>query len=126
EELQRIFGDKYGGSTQRGDELVEYHLKPGEAATEDELDQVGLLTMPRSTHISTVDAIDPTKARPVRIKRVWEGKDYFYNCLVTESVKDQYLAGDVKVGDYVIVGGARNNCDSHSGTSISRGCFTSY
>lgn len=58
---------------------------------------------PRSTHISTIDAIDTTKARPVRIKRVWEGKDYFYDCLVTESVKDQYLAGDVKVGDYVIV-----------------------
>lgn len=58
---------------------------------------------PRSTHISTIDAIDTTKARPVRIKRVWEGRDYFYDCLVTESVKDQYLAGDVKVGDYVIV-----------------------
>lgn len=58
---------------------------------------------PRSTHISTIDAIDTTKARPVRIKRVWEGRDYFYDCFATESVKDQYIAGDVKVGDYVIV-----------------------
>ncbi len=58
---------------------------------------------PRSTHISTIDAIDTTKARPVRIKWVWEGRDYFYDCLVTESVKDQYVAGDVIVGDYVIV-----------------------
>lgn len=58
---------------------------------------------PCSTHISTIDAIDTGKARPVRIKRVWEGRDYFYDCLVTESVKDQYVAGDVKVGDYVII-----------------------
>lgn len=58
---------------------------------------------PRSTHISIIDAIDTAKARPVRIKRVWESGDYFYDCFATESVKDQYLAGDVKVGDYVIV-----------------------
>lgn len=58
---------------------------------------------PRSTHISTIDAIDTTKARPVRIKRVWESMDYFYDCLVTESVKDQYVAGDVAIGDYVLV-----------------------
>jgi len=58
---------------------------------------------PLSTHISTIDAVDTTKARPVRIKRVWEGEDYFYDCLATESVKDQYIAGDVKVGDFVIV-----------------------
>lgn len=58
---------------------------------------------PLSTHISIIDAIDTSKARPVRIKRVWEGKDYFYDCFATESVKDQYLAGDVVVGDYVIV-----------------------
>lgn len=58
---------------------------------------------PHSTYISTIDAIDTTKVRPVRVKRVWEGKDYFYNCFVTESVKDQYVAGDAKVGDYIIV-----------------------
>ena len=58
---------------------------------------------PLSTYISTIKAIDTAKARPVKVKRVWEGKDYFYDCLVTESVKDQYVAGDVAVGDYVIV-----------------------
>lgn len=56
-----------------------------------------------STHISIIDAIDTSKARPVRIKRTWNGKDYFYDCFVIESLKDQYVAGDVKVGDYVIV-----------------------
>lgn len=69
----------------------------------DEPEQQAIVEPPPSSHISIIDAIDTSKARPVRIKRVWEGKDYFYNCLVTESVKDQYIAGDVKVGDYVIV-----------------------
>lgn len=58
---------------------------------------------PRSTHISTIDAIGTSKAKPARIKRIWEGRNYFYDCFVTESVKDQYIAGDVAVGDYVIV-----------------------
>lgn len=58
---------------------------------------------PRSTHISTIDAIDTNKARPAKIKRVWEGRDYFYDCFVTESVKDQCVAGDIAIGDYVLV-----------------------
>lgn len=58
---------------------------------------------PLSAHVSVIDAIDTAKARPVRIKRVWKDKDYFHDCFATESVKDQYLAGDVAVGDYVIV-----------------------
>lgn len=58
---------------------------------------------PHSTHVSILENIAPSKARPARIKRTWEGKDYFYDCFVTESVKDQYLAGDVAVGDYVVV-----------------------
>ncbi len=60
-------------------------------------------TPPISTYISTIEAIDPTKPRPAKIKRVWLGHDYLYDCLVSESIKDQYLAGDVGVGDYVVV-----------------------
>lgn len=58
---------------------------------------------PRSAHISIIDAIDTGKTRPVRIKRVWGGRDYFYDCFATESVKDQFVQGDVAVGDYVLV-----------------------
>lgn len=43
EELREIFGDRYEGCTQAGDELVEYRLKPGEAATSEELAQVEVL-----------------------------------------------------------------------------------
>ena len=58
---------------------------------------------PISTHISIIDAINTDETKPVRIKRVWEGRDYFYDCLVTQSIKDQFIAGDIVVGDYVIV-----------------------
>ena len=58
---------------------------------------------PHSSHVSIINAIDTAKARPVKVKRVWQGKDYFYDCLVAESVKDQYVAGNITIGDYVIV-----------------------
>jgi hypothetical protein len=56
-----------------------------------------------STHIVTLVSVDPTKARPARIKRVWEGRDYYYDGLATQTVKDEYVAGKIKVGDYLIV-----------------------
>ena len=58
---------------------------------------------PRSTHISVLEAIDALKARPARIRRVWEGESYYFDCFVTETVKDQYIAGDIQVGDYMLV-----------------------
>ena len=58
---------------------------------------------PRSSHISTLESVDPTKARPARIKRVWQGKDYYYDCFATQTVRDEYVAGKVAVGDYMIV-----------------------
>jgi len=58
---------------------------------------------PRSTHVSILQAVDPTKARPARIKRTWQGIDYLYDCFVTQTVKDEYVAGNIKIGDYVLV-----------------------
>ena len=58
---------------------------------------------PLSTHISTLQAVDPNKARPAKVKRTWQGIDYFYDCLVTQTVKDEFVAGKIKIGDYVLV-----------------------
>ena len=58
---------------------------------------------PHSTHISILEAVDPTKTRPAKVKRVWEGRDYFYDCFATQSVKDEFVAGKIKIGDYVLV-----------------------
>lgn len=58
---------------------------------------------PRSSHISVLAAVDAAKARPARIKRVWEGRNYFYDCFATQTVKDEFVAGKIAIGDYVIV-----------------------
>jgi len=57
----------------------------------------------RSTHVSQVVKIDPSKVKPAQIKRVWEERDYLYDCFVTETIKDMYLAGNINVGDFVLV-----------------------
>jgi len=57
EELRKIFGKKYQGCTQAGDELVEYRLKPGQVATPEESAKVGEL--PKSAR----QEIDDLKAR---------------------------------------------------------------
>ena len=54
EELRNIFGDKYQGCTQRGDELVEYRLKPGRTATAAELASVDALPKGMRSEIETL------------------------------------------------------------------------
>jgi len=61
EELRKIFGDKYEGCTQRGDELVEYRLKPGYSATAEELAMVDAL--PKSEIAELRDKVKNLTAR---------------------------------------------------------------
>lgn len=58
---------------------------------------------PCSSHISVLVAVDATQTRPAKVKRVWQGRDYFYDCFATQTVKDEFVAGKIAIGDYVIV-----------------------
>lgn len=58
---------------------------------------------PRSTHVSVLEDVDQAKVRPARVRRTWEGNDYYYDCFASEVVKDQWLAGTLQVGDHVLV-----------------------
>lgn len=60
-------------------------------------------TPPLSTHWAVIDSFNVGQTKPMRVKRTWDGREYQVNCYVTESVKDRYLAGDIAVGDYVMV-----------------------
>jgi len=60
-------------------------------------------TPPRSTHVSVLTAVNASNARPATIKRVWEGNDYFFDCFVTQTVADEFVAGKIQIGDYVSV-----------------------
>ena len=56
---------------------------------------------PRSGHPAQLVSVSAGVARPARVKRIWNGQEYFYDCLVTEAVIDQYQAGSIVVGDYL-------------------------
>ena len=76
-------------------------------ATQEEIDNFNQLSRdsepPVSTSIASIEAVDTSKARPARVKRMWRDKAHYYDCFVTETVKDQYLAGNIAVGDHVLV-----------------------
>ena len=50
-----------------------------------------------------IDSFRPSETKPLRVKRTWNGREYTVDCFVTEAVKDQYLAGDIAFGDFVLV-----------------------
>ena len=58
---------------------------------------------PLCTHWAKVDSLDLTKQKPITVKRTWHGREYQVDCYVTENIKDQYQAGNIAIGDYVIV-----------------------
>ena len=70
----------------------------------DDLDLIPVLpTPPRSTHVSVLTAVNASAVRPASIKRVWEGNDYFFDCFVTQTVRDEYVEGKIVLGDFVLV-----------------------
>lgn len=56
-----------------------------------------------STHLSQLVGIDVNAVRPATVKRIWEEREYFYDCFVTQTIKDMYAAGDIQLGDWVLV-----------------------
>lgn len=60
-------------------------------------------TPPLCTHWAVIVSIEPANEKPLRVRRLWGGEEYQLNCYVTEAIKDQYLAGDIAIGDYVLV-----------------------
>ncbi|MFC1924290.1 hypothetical protein ACFLXA_02870 [Chloroflexota bacterium] len=105
--------------------LVEYKLYPKQSFTplyEDVLvgdtyekriawqtiDSLNLLDfteneLPCSEHIGKLVAVNPSLAKPATIRRSFMGVDYDIKCVVTQSVKDQFQSGALKVNDYVLV-----------------------
>jgi len=59
--------------------------------------------LPHSEHIGKLMAVNATAARPATVRRKFMGTTYDVNCLVTQEVKDEYQAGKIQLGDYVIV-----------------------
>ena len=61
------------------------------------------LEPPRSTHLAALVSVTLGSVRPAKVKRVWQGKAYYYDCFVSQMVKDGYVAGTIVIGDFLLV-----------------------
>lgn len=59
--------------------------------------------IPWSDHIARLIDIDADKTRPAQVRRFYKGETYDIWCLVRQNVVDEYLAGDLEIGDWVTV-----------------------
>lgn len=59
--------------------------------------------LPWSDHIGKLIDIDPSRAKPAQVRRFYMGNTYDFWCLVRQNVVDEYIAGDLAIGDWVTV-----------------------
>jgi len=73
--------------------------------TLDELNLRGfeILDLPVSQHLARIKIIDVSRDKPITVERKFAGQNFDIPCVVTENIKDQFLAGDINIGDIVIV-----------------------
>lgn len=59
--------------------------------------------LPDSEHPAKLLAVNPALAKPATVRRWHKGRSFDIPCLVSQTIKDQYQAGDVQIGDWVVV-----------------------
>lgn len=59
--------------------------------------------LPKSEHIGKLKAVNIGQAKLATVTRRFWGEDYDVSCLATQSIKDLYQAGDIQIGDFVLV-----------------------
>lgn len=67
--------------------------------------------LPHSEHIGKLISVNVSVAKPATIRRKYLGDTYDVDCFVTQTVKDQYQAGDIQINDYVVVSFIDENPD---------------
>jgi len=50
-----------------------------------------------------LESVNVTTVKPATVRRTWEGTDYVLDCYITQNVKDEWLAGNIAIGDYVLI-----------------------
>jgi len=50
-----------------------------------------------------LDSVNVAAVKPATVRRIWQGTDYVLDCYITQHVKDEWLAGNIAIGDYVLV-----------------------
>lgn len=78
-------------------------IGPTTLMAELDLQAVTAADLPHSEHIAKLIAVNATASRPATIRRRYMGVDYDIKCLVSQTVRDQYVAGTIQLGDFVVV-----------------------
>jgi hypothetical protein len=52
---------------------------------------------------ATITAMNVGAKKPLEVTRNWKGYTFTFNCYVTQDLRDQYVAGNVTIGDIVVV-----------------------
>ena len=50
-----------------------------------------------------LQAVNVAAVKPATVRRTWEGTDYTLDCYITQHVRDEWIAGHIAIGDYVLV-----------------------
>ena len=50
-----------------------------------------------------LQAVNVSAVKPATVSRTWEGTDYTIDCYITQNVKDEWLASNIAIGDYVLI-----------------------
>ena len=58
---------------------------------------------PVSSFWAVLESVNVSAVKPARVRRNWLGTDYVFDCYVSQQMKDEYQAGNVAIGDYVLV-----------------------
>jgi len=80
-----------------------WHNHETELISEGFLEPIPEPQPPCSIHLARLTGINPDKVKPATVVRTWEDKDYTYDCFVTQTIKDQWVAGNIAIGDIVLV-----------------------
>jgi hypothetical protein len=55
------------------------------------------------THWARILEMNPGQERPLRVQRTYRGEQFTVRCYVTKDLVDLYQAGELAVGDFVLV-----------------------
>lgn len=83
-------------------------------------------TLPKSQHIAKLKAVNPAILKPATVTRRFLGELYDVDCFVTQGVKDEYVAGDINIGDFVIVSYTRTGDDGETLPIVTGKVFRSW
>ena len=93
----RMIHDNFDPDWEKGDE------PHGTLILTDNIPPSPIPQPPMSTHSAEIIGADLQAEKPLQIRRVWEGRNYDYDCYVAEELVLLYQAGKLHIGDTVLV-----------------------